>query len=176
MRHLLQVGLVAVCMVAFTTPIKAVSLNGLVEKYKYDFTLLGYIKVFSASLYASSEVSLIEFPGEYEFALRFDYHRNISRRELVKRGNAALEAQFDSETLSAFGDELTEINAAYENVGKGDFYTLRFKPEEGLILFRNENSVLAIENDAFAKFYLSIWLGESTPNQSIRKSLIPTPE
>ncbi|MEM9160251.1 MAG: chalcone isomerase family protein [Verrucomicrobiota bacterium] len=158
-----------------TAPIaQGVPLAGLQEVSSYRLTVLGYLKIFSASLYSDASSASLEFPSESEVALKFVYHRNIDRKELVNRGITALEKQFDQSTMERFAAALQKINDSYQDISKNDSYVLRFTPNLGLSLFFNENRVINIPDDDFARFYLSIWLGKSTPNQSIRKSLIPS--
>lgn len=99
--------------------------------------------------------------AEYPLSLRITYHRKISAERLIKMAELALEDEYTQAVNDAFKDSRDAMNSAYSSVKKGDIYELKYLPSQGLELLLNNTKVASFPDDAFANYYLKIWLGNN---------------
>ncbi|MDQ8204148.1 chalcone isomerase family protein [Pelagicoccus sp. SDUM812003] len=140
---------------------------------RYTYRFLGFIKLFSISLYwETDDAAQARFDGR-PYALRFDYYRGFSAEQLVAEGNKALAKEASEQEMARFAESLDRINASYLDVSKGDRYRLDIIPDERLTLSFNGKELIAISQPGFGEFYTRIWLGEREECQAIKNALLP---
>jgi hypothetical protein len=64
------------------------------------------------------------------------------------------------------------INTFYEDVRKGDRYSLTYIPGRGTELKFNGETRGVVPGADFANIYFSIWLGQNHPYQKFRDRLV----
>lgn len=140
---------------------------------QYTYKFLGIYKLLEIDLYLPESYDVQRDPTEQPISLTFTYNRSFTGEQLVKQGNEAIAAEGTDEENRRFANALTQLNAAYQNVEKGDRYRLDYLPQSGLSLFLNDQKVISITEQGFAQYYLKIWLGERDECQPIKRALLP---
>ncbi len=134
---------------------------------------VGFVfKVYDAALYlppgAGPENALDDAPRHLEIS----YLRSISRDDFIGAANDMLAAQHDPRVIDSIKEGIDRINALYQDVRKGDRYSLTYLPGSGTYLKFNGETKGIIEGSDFARIYFSIWLGENNPYKQFRDRLV----
>lgn len=119
----------------------------------------GFIPVFDETFRAASDQLSTDPLGQFPKELEFQYARKIPRKTLVE----AVRRNRSAEELDAIASRIEALNQAYQDVGPGDRYTLRYEPGLGTSLLRNGQLKQRIPGDDFHRIYFSIWLGPDAP-------------
>lgn len=137
-------------------------------------TILGFIKLLDAAFYLENDYQLKDFPGDFSYALSLHYEKNLSKETLIKTADTILQDLHPASTLAKIETELLRINSYYLDANKGDDYTLIYNPETGTTLFYNDQQLVTIPGEAFARIYFSIWLGGHPKTKNLKKDLLET--
>lgn len=133
-----------------------------------DLRWLG-LRIYTAQLWSERPV----FDEKRPFVLVLNYHRNISKKQLVetsldeiKRLSGQTHAP---ETLKRWENEM---NRTFVDVKTGDVLAAAFLPNQGL-RFYNKNRTLAEVRDLdFALAFFDIWLDPKTKDKKLRAQLL----
>lgn len=141
-------------------------LKGL-EKFSYwGFDL------YKAALYAPSGVNTIEgVLGDTPKSLVLYYSRKIRNDQIVKGGDHNIRKNPDNK-MPALEPRLAQINAAYQNVDKGDRYELLYEPGKGTTLLFNDVPKVTVPGVDFQKAYFGIWLSRYPISEDLRDKLL----
>jgi hypothetical protein len=136
---------------------------------------LKIFKVYDASLYSSdSPGDRNILSNEVSKCLQLEYDVDINKEIIIESAIAALNRQFPAEVLTEFSRDIELINQRYQDVQKGDSYTLCYNRDthETTLAF-NDSIVVSITSPGFAEVYFSIWLDEDEPlDKSLRDDLL----
>lgn len=140
---------------------------------QYTYRFLGLFDIVEISLYRPSSIEAVNAtPTDHALSLRFEYGRSFTREQLIAQGDKALQAEFSAEEIAQHAATLQKLNEAYRDVEKGDAYRLDYQPDQGLSLALNGQPLVTIDDPAFARFYLKIWLGQREECEPIRRQLL----
>ncbi len=156
--------------------------TGMAE-WREDMHLLGkgsayylkFIKVYDAQLYSDKLVGPEDIlQPSVSKCLHLQYVVGVKKDDFITAANTVLERQFSPEQLSKVANELETLHDGYQDVEKGDSYTLCYADKtETTSLALNDKVVVSVSSPAFAKTYFSIWLGETAPlDDKLRKNLL----
>lgn len=136
---------------------------------------LKFIKVYDAELYSDQGVAPEDIlrPGVSK-CLHLQYVVGLKKDDFITAANTVLARQFTPEQLSKVANELEILHDGYQDVKKGDSYTLCYANEtETTSLAFNDKVIVSVASPAFAEAYFSIWLGETEPlDDKLRKNLL----
>ncbi|MCD8482186.1 MAG: chalcone isomerase family protein [Verrucomicrobia bacterium] len=104
--------------------------------------------------------------------LELVYHTDITAERIVAGGDAILRRNVSATEFEALSERLRLLNAAYRNVSRGDRYALTFIPGVGTQLRLNDELLVTIPGDDFAKAYFRIWLGDDPISDAFRDRLL----
>lgn len=107
--------------------------------------------------------------------LEIHYLRNITKRDIVDASEDMLSKQHSREEIATIRERIDQINLLYEDIKKGDRYSLTYLPHYGTELKFNGISKGLIPGSDFARIYFSIWLGEKCPYRAFRDRLVGLP-
>jgi|ETNmetMinimDraft_22_1059887.scaffolds.fasta_scaffold00224_14 hypothetical protein len=127
----------------------------------------GFIPVFDATFRAASDQLATDPLSEFPKELEFQYARKIPRKTLIQAAEKILRRNRSAEELDTIASRIEALNEAYQDVGPGDRYTLRYEPGLGTSLLRNGELERRIPGDDFHRIYFSIWLGPDAPFEFI---------
>jgi hypothetical protein len=133
-----------------------------------------FFKIYVASFYSENLIpslsEVFSVPGDKH--LRLQYLRGIKAQDFIDSSEDAFRANPDINP-DEIRNELKLLYAAYEDIEKGDTYSLYFSQKDmTTCLFKNNISKVCIEGEAFAFSYFSIWLSEYSLNNEFSKKLI----
>jgi hypothetical protein len=140
--------------------------------------LLEYLRfdLYTAALYAAPEIKTIDTVlGNTPKSLVLHYHRTIKKEVMIKasRDRILKNSAIDSKALE---DRLKQLDAAYQNVKKGDRYELRYEPNVGTSLILNGKLQATIQGEDFQKAFFGIWLSRVPLNKKLRDALLQSPQ
>lgn len=137
---------------------------------------VGYIfDVYVAALYQAPDAGPEDVLADKPRHLEIRYLRGIDKDAFVKAAEDMLAKQNSPDEIAGIRDGISQINALYQNVQKGDCYSLTYIPGLGTELRFNGQSKGVIPGTEFARVYFTIWLGEHHPYQRFRDRLVGLP-
>ncbi len=161
MKPLLKSTFLGVALLAtFASPLPATEFAD-VAQTRYKFA--GLFHVFDATFRTQSVFAQEDPLGNFPKELEFEYARRISSEQLIEAAEKILVRNTPEATLAAIAPQINEINDAYQDVNRGDRYTLRYEPGVGTSLLRNDEFVWQTPGEKFQRVYFSIWLGPDSP-------------
>lgn len=131
-----------------------------------------FLKVYDGAFYLDADNPQAHALDDVAKCLELHYNVGISAEQFRKSGDAILRRNLDDAAWQAIQDRLARLNAAYQDVGKGDRYALVYTPQGGTTLKLNSTPLVTIEGADFARAYFSIWLGEDAVKESFRRDLL----
>lgn len=146
---------------AQTLPIRGL---GLLKYLMFD--------LYTAALYAPAENTTIDSVlGNTPKSLVLHYHHAIKKEIMIKasRDRISNNPEVDAKNLE---DRLKQLDAAYQNVQKGDRYELRFEPGIGTSLLLNGKLQATIVGEDFQKAFFGIWLSRVPLSRKLRDTLL----
>ncbi len=144
----------------------------LLKSGEATFRFLKLFKAFDAALYLQEGYSADQFPGDFRFSLNLRYHRPFTRDQLINSADEILNDLYPDEVLLDLDEKIEAINQVYQDVSKGDQYTLFYDPDLGTQLLLNDEPQTTIEGFDFAQAYFAIWLGNHPATKRLSKALL----
>lgn len=136
---------------------------------------LKFIKVYDASLFGSENAMRKNIlSSTVSKCLHLAYEVDIEKSIIVESATAILSRQFPQEVLARFDRDIDQLHQSYQDVQKGDRYTLCYDRDTSITtLAFNDAEVVSVTSPGFAEIYLSIWLGETEPlDENLRDDLL----
>ena len=132
----------------------------------------GRLKVLFWSVYDSRLYTPDGTYGEDQRPLRMDieYLLNIDSADLVSRTRQ--EWQFQNLRHPRQPQWLARLQAIWPNISKGDVLSLQVDEQEYSSFLLNGELLGRIEDEAFARQFLAIWLAPETSQPELRLALI----
>jgi len=149
------------------TPLELKGVSKLTVGYVFD--------VYVAAFYQPEDRGPVDALSDLPRHLEIHYLRNISKSDFIDAAEDMLSKQHSPEEIATIRDEITQINQSYQDVKKGDRYSLTYLPGYGTELKFNGATKAVIPGSDFAQIYFSIWLGEKSPYLKFRNKLIGLP-
>jgi len=134
-----------------------------------------FFKLYDARFYADAvQADNIDklLDGKNALLLEFDYLRKINKTTILESSENILAKNMSPDELNLIQERLDRINAAYRTVNKGDRSSLSYTPGKGTTLSINQEAIVTIEGEDFARLYFRIWLGEQPISQPMRDALL----
>ena len=136
------------------------------------FRYLGF-RLYTVALYTvaptawKAELALGEVPKR----LIIRYSRLIKKEQIIAAAEKNLKSN-PKVSWERISPRVQQLNKYYENVKKGDEYTLTYIPGKGTSLELNGSQKTTIPGEDFARAYFGIWLSESSINERLRLQLL----
>ncbi len=151
----------------------AISAEQLLDKHLQAPVMVGqgqykYLlwRVYDIALYATDR----DFSGEPPFALRIQYHRDLTGESIARQSTALIRRQgFEDEMrLAAW---YRQMEAIFPDVEKGKVL-IGVRARDGSSRFYDENGEIGSINDPlFGRYFFDIWLGDQTQAPDLRAQL-----
>lgn len=134
---------------------------------------VGYIfKVYVAAFYQTARQGPDDALSDQPRHLEISYLRDIAKDDFLDAAEDMLSKQHPPEKIEAIRPGIQQINGLYQDVRKGDRYSLTYRPGVGTELRFNGEIRGVIPGREFAHVYFSIWLGEQHPYRAFRDRLV----
>lgn len=166
-------------LIIFVYPLSSNSLASTFEDMqlvgKGEVYYLKFIKVYDAALYSeilAENEDILD--SDVSKCLHLEYSVGVDKEDFITAANTILTRQFTTEQLSQVSTELEMLHSGYEDVAKGDSYTLCYsETTETTSLSLNGGEVVSVTSPDFAEMYFSIWLSNSEPlDKKLRNTLL----
>lgn len=127
------------------------------------------LRIYTAQLWSEKP----DFDEKRPFVLVLNYHRNISKAQLVEPSLDEIKRlSAQTHTPATLKRWENEMNRAFVDVKTGDVLATAFLPNQG-IRFYNKNRTLAEVRDLdFALAFFDIWLAPKTKDKALRAQLL----
>ena len=140
-------------------------------EYRYVYRI--FFDIYEAALFTEPGAEAVDvMNADAAFHLQFRYLRDIDKSIILKSADRMLEKNLSDAELEAIRDRVAKINEAYTSVGNGDTSSLTYKPDVGTTLTINDEAVVTIPGEDFARLYFRIWLGEQAISESLKENLL----
>ena len=105
------------------------------------------------------------------FSLTLTYARTFSGEDIAQRSLKEMQRDpnMDRSRESAW---LQQMQACIPNVVEGDAITGTYTPAQGIRFTHNGQTTCEVQDPAFAKQFMGIWLGTSTSEPTLRQALL----
>lgn len=159
---------------AFPDSIQSVAADSaLVKLGEYRYVYRFFFKLYDVALYLSPGST----PGDVlkantSYRLQFRYLREIDKSIILESADKMLRKNLSPAELEQIAERVNRINEAYRTVKDGDRSSLTYLPGIGTTLRINNESVVTIEGEDFARLYFKIWLGEQPISTELRQSVL----
>ncbi len=178
LRLLIMIFLVGPLSTAYALPPSALPENINIENTSLQrcsiapVKALKFIKVGYASLYVNDCDVLTSGLESNLKQLSFEYYKAIPGDAFGKAATNFLVKNLPPEIFDQLEAKITEFNAAYKDIDKGDRYDLRRIPGKGISLYLNGELLSTETDEAFADAYFKIWFGERPFNKKLKSRLL----
>lgn len=127
-------------------------------------------EVYDASLWVAPGFRASQW-RERPFALELRYLRDFDGDDIAAR--SLVEMQRIAPVPAPLAERWRmQMQAAFPDVKKGDRLLGIYLPGEGARFYRNGTPTAAIDDAEFAQRFFAIWLGERSPEPSLREALL----
>jgi hypothetical protein len=160
--------IIFICISTFHTPFS------LADDLSKQLPLIGqgeyrwfFLSIYDAKLWGKKEENIYSTP----LILELIYKRNFKGHDIVNQTEKELRsAGIEENNLNKWKPRLLEI---FPNIQPGDSITASFDPEKGIIFYFNKTKEIGkIQDVAFSKTFLDIWLGERSSDLKLRNKLL----
>ena len=131
------------------------------------------VDVYVAGLYVESKTTdpaPVLSPGAPK-KLVMKFVRSVGKEKLVEAWTEGFEKNA-KDRAGAVAPGLAQLNAAMQDVKKGDVIALSFVPGAGTTVSVKDHDAATIPGDDFQAVLFSIWLGPDPPNTGLREGLL----
>ncbi|WP_159435525.1 chalcone isomerase family protein [Ectothiorhodosinus mongolicus] len=145
----------------------------LVLKSSGTATWMRFVRVYDAALFAPSDARVEQvLQKDVPLSLKIEYLIGVSADNIVKAADVALARQHGPEVLDRYSTHIQRLHQSYQSTEPGDRYRLDYRPGEGISLWFNDQYLVSINDDKFARLYVGIWLGEQPLSERLRTALL----
>jgi hypothetical protein len=130
------------------------------------------IKVYVAGLYVEMPTHTAQAIIDLPEAKRLELHflREVDADKIRSAWSEGFKANCGTH-CTELDPALLRLNALMEDIQKGDLMAFNFFPEKTEVWIKGKFKG-AIESAGFAKYMLSVWLGEHPPNEDLKSGLL----
>ncbi len=128
------------------------------------------LHLYDARLWSGEPVSATRF-ADVDLVLELTYARRFRGRTLAERSLQEMEGVTTFEEAAA-DRWLVELTALLPSVRPGDRLAAWHRPGRGLVFLHNGQELGGIDDPAFARAFLAVWLSEQSPAPELHQALL----
>lgn len=130
-------------------------------------------RVYTITLYIPPGTEGIDgvLDGETPRRLILHYHRGITAGEFAESSEEFIRRNPRND-MNALRERLDQLYDAYRDVESGDRYSITYIPNSGTTVSLNDEDIIAVEGEDFARAFFGVWLSEEPISTGIRDRLI----
>lgn len=130
------------------------------------------IHLYDAAIFSSQDASLVDvLDADSSSCLVLYYRRSIPKSAFAKAAEKVLRRQLGDVEFATISDSLDRLNKAFDDVNEGDNYRFCRLAGGSVRLYRGERLVLNLQDAAFGRHYLGIWLDKNGLSKRLRTEL-----
>lgn len=135
---------------------------------RYRVVFRGYVAALYLPEGVPGERALDDVPRRLELS----YFWSIDGEDFGEAANQLLARSLGERELEALKPKLERLHRAYRDVRPGDRYALTYVPDVGTELRLNDEQLVTIPGEDFARAYFGIWLGDEPLDEGLRDKLL----
>ncbi len=143
-------------------------LNGVGMRTKFVFDI--YVATFYTQA-TVKKVSDLNLQQPMRMAMHFVYGE-VGKEKLTDGWNDGFEDNLSSEQFEKLKSKISQFNALFETVRKGDVINLDYIPTKGTVVNINKKEKGVVSGAGFYKALLLIWLGEDPVGDDLKDALL----
>ncbi|HET7773501.1 MAG TPA: chalcone isomerase family protein [Burkholderiaceae bacterium] len=128
------------------------------------------LHIYDAELWTLPGFNAAQFT-EQPLALRLTYARRLVGKLIAERSEKEM-AELGLGTAEDRARWLAQMTKLFPDVSKGDSLSVLVLPGQGARFFRNDQPLGDVQDPAFARAFISIWLHPKTSQPGLRAQLI----
>ena len=144
-------------------------LNGAGVRSKFFFKI--YIGALYLKQKANSSESVYSMDGPKQITMSILYDE-IEAEKLIAAWNDGFNGNNTPDELESLKDRITQFNALFKTVHKGDTIRLDMIPGTGVDVWFNGEPQASIAGDDFIEALLKIWLGEKPADDDLKEGML----
>lgn len=148
---------------------KTLQLNGAGVRTKFFFDI--YVGALYLPEKSASASEAMAMAGPKQVTMTFLY-KEVSREKLVAAWDEGFRLNLGSEALAPLLKRLEQFNSLFATVKAGDFYVFQFLGDGETSVNLNARELGRISGKDFQQALLSVWLGESPADHSLKKAML----
>ncbi|MBN1635089.1 MAG: chalcone isomerase family protein [Deltaproteobacteria bacterium] len=129
------------------------------------------IKAYVGALYLGPGVSINKMFSDVPKRLEIEYFLSIPARGFVHATEEGIANNVSAEDYAKLKEKIDQFNTLYEDVKRGDRYSLTYIPGSGLELALNGEKKGRIQGAEFAAAVFSIWFGEKPFDEKFKQTV-----
>ena len=129
-------------------------------------------KIYVGALYLAREADAANVLSSVPKRLDIHYFHNTPKKHMVRVAEETLGKNLTAERLARHKANIAILHNAYRDGKKGGFASLIFRPNAGLTYAMDGETVVTINDDAFANDYFRVWLGEKPSSATMKQALL----
>ena len=129
-------------------------------------------RVSACALYLPADVPSANAITDVAKRLQIHYFYGITKAQFAKMTMRGIRKNTTAGEFEMLQPRVEQFNALYEDVAKGDEYTLTYVPRAGTELALNGRTLGTIQGSDFAHALFSIWLGEKPFQDELKRGLL----
>ena len=149
-----------------TTPLV---LNGAGIRSKFVFDI--YIGSLYLTTKHTSADAIYTAPGAKRISMHFLYDE-VGKEKLIDGWNDGFEGNLSKDELQKLKSRISQFNALFDTVKKGDVINLDFIPDKGTIVAINNKVKGTISGNDFFTAVLKIWLGDEPADSDLKTAML----
>ncbi len=131
-------------------------------------------EVYAGAFYLPKGVPGPKWTDEVPKKLELSYFRAIEAKGFADASDKLLRTTLEPSAYQALSDRLLTFYSFFQDVKRGDRYSINYHPENGTELRLNGKIMGSVPGHDFAVAYFGIWLGEKPINNKFRDRLLGT--
>ncbi len=146
-------------------------LNGTGVRTKFIFDI--YVGALYLPTKSSDPQHIINSPMPKRISMHFLYDE-IEKKKMTDGWIDGFSDNIDDARLKTLQPQITQFNSYFPDIVKGDIVVIDFIPQTGTTVTINNELQGTITGDDFQKALLSIWFGDSPPNEDLKEGMLGT--
>lgn len=144
-------------------------LNGTGMRTKFIFDI--YVGALYLTSKSSDPKHIINSSTPKRIAMYFVYSK-IEKEKMVEGWNEAFSDTLDKKSFDLLKTRIEKFNNLFPDIVKGDVVDIDFISNHGVDVSINNKRKGVISGAEFQRALLSIWLGDSPPNEDLKKGML----
>lgn len=109
--------------------------------------------------------------ADQRMIVHLDFVRSLSKDQLSAAWTGSVEVNAKGDPHD-HGPALRQLCEAMRDVEDGDSYSFLLAPDEGMRVLHNGEQCARIDDDAFRRLFVKLYLGPNPPTKALRKAML----
>ena len=131
------------------------------------------IDLYRGAFYVERKVTSADdaLRADQRMVVHLDFVRSLSRDQLSAAWTGSVEVNAKGDPHD-HGPALRQLCDAMRDVEDGDSYSFLLAPDQGMRVLRNGDECARIDDEAFRRLFVKLYLGPDPPTKALRKAML----